>query len=125
VNIQKRIKDFHIKAAAFHSAMAAAHQECCEKSDMAEGEGEGGFHATAAQAHAEMGEYHCECLKTVDDELGKSFASRGSDEPMPTNISAVAPDVPAGVRMVPRFGQRVFESEPIVDKQFERIVKVD
>lgn len=125
MNYQKRIKDFHMKAAGFHSAMASAHQAECEKSDMSEADS--GFHATAAAAHAEMGEYHCSCLKTVDDDLGKGFGIfRGSDEPMPTNVSVIAPDVPAHIRAIPRFGQRnIGEPTPQVDEQFRKITEVD
>jgi len=69
----KNERAFHKASLTFHTTMARAHQDECEKSDM--GEGDSTFHAGAASAHLAMGEYHCACLKADSDELGKSAPS--------------------------------------------------
>ena len=123
MDILKRIKDFHVKYAAFHAEAARDNQDEC---DQANHDCEGScFYAKRAAGHAAMGEFHSDCAKAVDAEFGKAFASRGSElEPLPQGLSTITPDVPSHIRAIPRTGQREI-AEPQIDARFAHIVKVD
>ena len=90
-------------------------------------DGEDFDHKAAMESHANLANECLQMCKALDgDELGKGFASRGS-ELQPTLVSAIAPDAPpSSLRPVFRVGQRQFgEPTPQIDEQFRKITEVD
>jgi hypothetical protein len=117
-----KVKAFLGAVADHHLTLCKAHADACDR-EGADTE----FHKTCMDSHATFAEKCVDMAKALDDSLGKGFGIfRGSDEPMPTEISAVAPTVPANIRAIPRYGQRsIGETAEPIDEAFKKIVEVD
>src|SRR5215469_16815976 len=97
--VREHLQKAHSLIAEHHRAMATAHGKAMGKA--VSGDALHFFHKEAMAAHEEAADAHdalCqECSKAIASDLHKM---------VPTNVSAVTPTAPAGVRAVPRAGQR-------------------
>jgi hypothetical protein len=120
IPMQPMLRAFMAKMAAHHLEMAKAHDAMC-KSDLENASGD--FHSRCRDSHLAMGEAVAECMKTVEAEVSKAFAARGS-ELQPTAVSGINVRPEHVNRAIPRFGQRAIEAPP-VDEAFRKIVEVE
>lgn len=122
-NAAQHLHEFHKAAHEHHSEMIAAHKTELGKASRDRRD----FHEAAIAAHLKMQVHHAdgmaETQKAMVDALNKT------NEVLQTRVSAVAPDLPTGLRSVIRPGQPSFgtgmPSMPKVELQFEHLVKVD
>lgn len=96
--MREHLKKFFTASAAYHLAMAKAHEGMMD----AEEDGSDGhtFHKSAMTAHATMGEESVACCKACS----KADAADGLEK-ITMEVSGIAPPPPS-VRMVPRYGQQ-------------------
>jgi hypothetical protein len=117
MTVREHLKKAHSAMAEHHRKMAGLH-DAMVKAAKESMNGEANFHKSAAAAHNAAAESHdsmcAECEKAAGDvDLNKV---------VPDRVSAVVPN--AGVRAVPRTGQRDLSDAP-VDPMFADLVKVD
>jgi hypothetical protein len=124
LDMRQLAKKFFGGHIAHHARMAKAHAESAN--DFEEGSSEHTFHSTAAKSHLLAGEEATECCQEC---LKTDFAvdlrkAEMEDGMIPTQVSAVAPTVPAGLRMVLRAGQQDYsrQAQPGTPTEFSNLV---
>jgi len=124
--------------AAHHTAVAKEHDAMAKECSGAAKQ----FHQNRADQELALGEHYVELAKAVrenfsltnDDSdgtddlkaaqpFGMAAAMRDFKKAAPTAAHAVLGDIPAGVRLVNRFGGAPIEDTAKVDPQFEDLVK--
>ena len=139
-SVRQHFSEVHGRLATFHAASVTSHQKRAlqfnklaghyaktetteaEKDTKAILEALADLHQEMSVEHGKMADFHKSaaesCAKVADGELEKL---------VPMRVSAVAPDVPAGVRAVIRTGSRTMPTEepPRVDLELQHLVKID
>ena len=126
---RKQVTDFTKALGSHFVKMSQAHSDLadsCEPDSPAQQ-----AHQSIAASCGDMGEKCLECLKTLVNADTGDFSKfeRDYSQLAPTNVSAVppdAPDLPAGLRRVPRPGQpQVNTSVPNVEPVFQKVFAID
>ena len=121
--LQELAHNFFVDSAAHHTALAKAHQLATEDENSTEGSY--AFHKAASEAHAAMGERCLALCKALDPALKLFKAFMDDDEVLPSPVSRVAPEKPAGVVAVPRPGQPQLTQKAELPPEFLKLTMID
>jgi hypothetical protein len=121
-SMKEHLVEMHKRLAKHHEAVSGHCQDladCMGKASTDEGaKGKGSLEELSGE-HVAMAEFHdscaAKCAKAALSELNRV---------VPSNISGIAPDVPANTRAVPRYGAPLQQC-PTVPLEFERMFSTE
>jgi hypothetical protein len=129
--LAKAVRRSLVANAEHHISMSKAHALATETEE--ENSAESQFHKNESEVHAQAAEEVVDCVKTVDsvlktmdDDLGKSFLADEREEgELPEGLSRVAPERSDTLRLVPRSGSPAPQTDKSVPLIFQKMISVD